>query len=390
MPIVVAGLAALIVAIMALLVLYGLITLVKILTQPLAGIPVIGAVRSALINGIPKAIFFWSPWLKLASTSIATWFRSLWAHHSTTNAHAHNASNAIANRLGGAVHYTIPKAKETAIKWAGIQAYEAGINAVHAANAHTNAVWYHLQGNINAANVAREAEIKSVTGDINTIAHELTGRIGQVSSRLGTALDGLASSVDQALHALESADAAALGALRTGLLTDLKYIAGYAQTLGQTIGTYARTVAGAAETHAISWANASGAAAIAGLWPDVVNPADRALQGVQAEAPGVIDGAPPVPVVQPVTLAGALAAVATMAATATTFVDECGLGLCNNLSGLGNELSTLLGLFVEGAMLAFLAEAIANPTATANATWDVVGGLIDEGVALADALVHAA
>lgn len=374
MPIVLAGFAAFVVALVALVALFGLAKIADITTKPLTGIPVIGAVRSAILRGIGTAVNFWSPWLRLAATSITTWIRTLWQHHSTSNAAAQSAAGAIAGRMHGIVHHDIPAAKATAIKWGGVQAYRAGVNAVHDARLYTDTVWNHLQANINAANAALATDARQLAAGTAAASAALNARIDAVDRSLSTAIDGLAVSIDAALRTIDSAQAAQLGALRTSLLAELSDVAGYARTVAGAVAAFATTAAGQAESHAAGYADASAAAAVAGLWPGVAAPAEQARQGVSVEAPGVLSGAPAIPQVAPSTLTGVLAAVATMAATATTYVDECGLGLCANLSTVARLLGGIAEVGLVAELVAIAAEAVTDPNGATSRLHDLAAG----------------
>lgn len=377
MPIVLAGFAAFIVALVALIAIFGLAKMADILTRPLTGIPVIGLVRSAILHGIGAAVTFWSPWLKMAATSITTWIRSLWQHHSTTNVKAQTAVGALAGRLYGVVHHDIPAATEAlthkvgaiiyrdAVQWrAAVTAeQDARVAAVHEVGLsaeHSIGYWHDVaEHDIALERAQRAAEVATVAG------------------KLQSEIDQLAKAAEQSIGYTRTLSADQLAQLRAEILTQLRVLGDYVSTATGQAAQYAKTAAGQAETNAVGYANASAAAAVAGLWPGIVGPANGARAGVAAEAPGVIDGAPAIPQVAPTTLAGTLAAVATMAATATTFVDECGLGLCSGLGTVARLLNGIADAGLVAALVAIATEALHNPDGATTAMRDLAQGPAD-------------
>lgn len=70
----------------------------------------------------------------------------------------------------------------------------------------------------------------------------------------------------------------------------------------------------------------------------------------------------------------AAAATGAVAATLTNWLTECGDPLCNDLSGFGRDIATLVSAVELGGLFAFLAYAIRSPDAAAH---DALGPLTD-------------
>lgn len=373
------GLGGFGVALLALLILYGVALIATWLARMLSGsgIPVVSdALGSAVRSLSGAAMRAMSNLLKSSMSGFGAIFNFLWGVPYDTNRRAQSHAGAINNRVGAIIKTTIPAAKATAISHANAAIYAEAVKAQESLDAVASA----LIGDINTETMHREQQAlvirAALESEIDTVDKQLSAAIEAVDVSLTDSLNGLASRVESALLLLERTVAAQLGALRTSLLTDLESIEGYTKSVATALGKYAETAAGQAQTNVVTWTDASAAAAVAGLWPGIVKPATDARTGVAAEAPGVLTGSVSIPTVAPVDLVAALAAVGTMAATAVTYVDECGLGLCGNLLGFGNLLNDLNDLFVDGALLAYLTWALTHPADAAADVSDVATDII--------------
>lgn len=71
-----------------------------------------------------------------------------------------------------------------------------------------------------------------------------------------------------------------------------------------------------------------------------------------------------------------LAGTATMARVLSRYLTQCGIPNCRNLSGVGRALQELFGLVGDAAFLAVLAELIADPQGAAQEVESVVGAIV--------------
>lgn len=85
----------------------------------------------------------------------------------------------------------------------------------------------------------------------------------------------------------------------------------------------------------------------------------------------------------------AIAALSTQITSLKTQVDECSVDNCDptNPNNIRNVLKDLLGLFTAAAEIGFIAEAIHDPTGTANALAPLLDGIDSSAVATLDALL---
>src|SRR5579859_7606004 len=192
------------------------------------------------------------------------------------------------------------------------------INTIPAARAFAVATAYNLYNDavaeINAARSFAVATAYNLYNDAVGIIDATEAVIGQRITNVELALEGLFASE------LAAAAAAAAG-------------------LVQSLQGWAIQELGALRT----WVTGEIATTAAGIEGDI----GTAVKGVEN------------------TLAPEIAAAAAVgAAAAATFKEwetKCGDPLCNNLSGFGNAISSLLGLVSDGALVALIAEAVSNP-----------------------------
>lgn len=127
--------------------------------------------------------------------------------------------------------------------------------------------------------------------------------------------------------------------------------------------------------------------ALAGIYTDI-DAAITDVTGIIGTGDAdVLDGIKRIPVSIPLDLAGLVALTGAGTLTMLRYLKECGIPNCKNLSGLGNELQTLLGVVEDASFLALLISLIHDPGDAAATIDDAFGGAINSGVSLSKQLL---
>ena len=146
---------------------------------------------------------------------------------------------------------------------------------------------------------------------------------------------------------------------------------------------YARSVALDAEHAAISTVDSTAAAAVGTVWPDITADADALAGELATDLPDIRALVDAIPRVRPLDLAGALAGVGALDAVLTKYLRECGVPNCRNLGKFGRDLQALFGLVEDGALFALLAALITDPGDTVRPLHDflapLAGGAVTAG-----------
>lgn len=113
--------------------------------------------------------------------------------------------------------------------------------------------------------------------------------------------------------------------------------------------------------------------AIAPVWSgirDTVDGIEQELAGIPSDIATAVKA---IPVAKPGTIAETTAATAALSLAAARYLKECGLPMCRNLSGFGNDLSKLVGIMGSAAFMAALFEGIRHPEQGAHDLEDGLG-----------------
>lgn len=129
------------------------------------------------------------------------------------------------------------------------------------------------------------------------------------------------------------------------------------------------------------------ATALAPAWPRVID----AIDAIGAAIPGVLEDIladiRALPRVLPLSIPAIFAALLGAIAIAIEYVARCGVDLCKNLHGFGDEVAGLSDAILTAGMIAFIVAAIESPEATARET-DAIGiePLVSVGKGFADVI----
>lgn len=108
------------------------------------------------------------------------------------------------------------------------------------------------------------------------------------------------------------------------------------------------------------------------IWDAVQRPANQVVTEIATEYPDIAAQLRGISTTVPADVAAAITSTAAITIPITEWMNRCGMPLCKNLSGFGNDLKELETIIGSGAFLAFVAAAVADPKGTANVFHSVV------------------
>jgi len=345
------GLAVVMVSLMALLLLLGTAPVQRFLSNILSNIPIVGGYVDGWINGAINAV---AGWLASIVGDIDSWIASLYYPIQVLIGFAHDGLNAVHDQLQKIVQAYVPFVLGNLWNqtWGYIQSLTSAI-ATTLTQAETFAynIGLSLANSIAASLVTAETFAYDIGVSLaNTISATLV-TAETFAYNIGVSL---ADTIEREIATLTDSVIAKLLALQDW--TTQSIAAAYAAVF---------TNLGNQVTQELG-----------GIWDTVATEGDAAVQGIAAEYPDIASQLRNIPLTVPGDIVGALAAVGAITIPLSTYVERCGIPMCKNLSGFGNELQALLGLVGEGAMLAFIIDAIEHPEQVANDTQAIATDII--------------
>lgn len=352
--IVIAPLAAIVIALVALLLFYALHQLFQTLAQgiPSWHIPLLGNIRSFFVDAETAAYNY-------VVTGLISTLSELWK--------LITAPVTVLTHLWDQAESTMDSAYNT-VHWI-IENYVPAKLAVLSGD---------LEKLINEARAYALSEVQSL---YNTLHLEETQLYDAAVSQIDNLYNVLHAEVDNALSTAESAADHIYNVVEGDITAARAYADSLVTSLDDSLRTLvARGIAEAESTAAalvgaaITDIDNEARTAIAAVWPDV----QAGVEGVIKVAGGgftdVTDLLKGIDLTDVVGLAGAGAIALTGVSALLHLAEDCTIPNCQNLSGFGRDLQGLLGLFGDGALLAFLSAAATDPTGTAQAVTATVGG----------------
>lgn len=236
-------------------------------------------------------------------------------------------------------------------------------------------------------------------GLVNTAETAVISYIGQVESYiLRLVNDGLASVTAYALGLYNSAISfinSVYNTIMTYIGQQVARLEAYALSLANWAIQQAVNIAEQYAKQYADWAigvllntlTFGTATALAPAWPRVID----AIDAIGAAIPGVLEDIladiRALPRVLPLSIPAILAALLGAIAIAIEYVARCGANLCKNLHGFGDEVASLSDAALTAGMIAFIIAAVESPEATARET-DAIGiePLVDVGKGFADVI----
>lgn len=375
MPVVLAPLAAVGIAIIALLIMLGAALLAKWIAHIIPrNIPVIGSWIADRVEGLANlAVASIQGFLSDAVHPVVKLMTAPFTVIGRLYDVATSTLNQMYATLRAIVTATIPRAIATAERYT--------VNAVAALKRYVQDLVGTVERRLTALINAARAYAASLVADLKRYVQDLVATVERQLIRL---IDQVRTYAEDLVRAAEAAAAAALARAvhnLTALITDLRtFVVDSVRTLEDLIaGRFAQAerdalaAAKAAEAGAIATVDGAVTSALAGVWPALVTDVD-ALAGEWADVfPDILAGGLDWAKVIPRDLAGEVAITGALAGVLTRYLRECGLPNCRNLGGLGRELQALLGIVEDGSFLALIVALATDPKGAAR-TVDAVFG----------------
>lgn len=189
-----------------------------------------------------------------------------------------------------------------------------------------------------AANLVTQAST-ALQAEITSAEALAASEVSALTASTQAAVNQLAADITSGLASAEALAYSQVQALQQGIITDLE---------------------------------TTGDAAVSLAWPDAIPDLQALRDTLGADFPWLSDLAGLMAGAGAAGLLGALIRSMATSQALTRLATDCIVPNCRNLSGLGNDLSNLAGLFAAGTIFAWLAEAVADPTAWASDTNSVL------------------
>lgn len=235
---------------------------------------------------------------------------------------------------------------------------------------------------------ALESATASGLASVRSWAADEMGRI-QADYRHLIALAAAAATAEiaAALHRAESE----IGAVDRQLTADITATAAWARAaIADALAHaehFATDVAHSAAAAAIRAEETATAAVVGAVWQGIVTDVDAAIATAEADFTDVVDGLRAIPRVIEADIPASIAAVGALSIPVLRIMRDCVMPNCRNLGQLGRELHNLLGDAETAAFLALLAEIATHPTRAADEIVNLVGGIVDDAAHAAESLL---
>ena len=237
----------------------------------------------------------------------------------------------------------------------------------------------------------------AILAQLKAVGHYLADRIDTVAYQLGSLIAAdahyLANRIDTVAAEARALTVATGHYVMTVLAGELarvdaalSYLAGRIDTVYGAAVTAARGYAIEAEHAAIATVDTTAAAVAGTVWPDITADADALAGQLATDLPDLRALVDAIPRVRPLDLAGALAGVGALEAVMTRYLRDCGVPNCRNLGKFGHDLQALFGLVEDGALFALLAALITDPGDTVRPLHDFLAPIAGDAVAAGRAL----
>lgn len=118
-------------------------------------------------------------------------------------------------------------------------------------------------------------------------------------------------------------------------------------------------------------------------WTGIRDDVDSVIGVLGTDLPDILVDIQDIPIAIPASIAGAIGLSIPLARTIATYLRECGIPNCRNLSTYGQDLQALLGLVGDASFLAFLVELIHAKGDGYRVVEDAFGGLLNDTVSVA-------
>ena len=371
------ALAAAVVALIALMVLYGIAYLVKVVAHmmPDIHIPLLGNLRDialAAANTVLTAIGslmarVLSPIGKIIQYPIEVVQRIIAAIYAAIGATLDTVSWVVTHAIPAAIHHLSKSVFHRISQLAGN--VWAGIHAAERLAHHLVAAAVGTLGHTIAALRA------GVWDGIHTVEHDLSRAEKAAAAAAAAALTqaekyarnyvaSTVKTINGDIAGVDQSIAHALGTAET-------YTAKAVKTLAGTVASTAAGVAGSLVTdidHGVT-------AALGAAWPTVEGDIGAIGGVLGAGWPDIQAWLGDLDLSKIGDIAGLASVVGVLSNVVTRYLRDCGAPNCRNLGGFGRDLQSLIGLVEDGAILALFADLAFRPAEAASDVESVLGGL---------------
>lgn len=291
-----------------------------------------------------------------------------------------NTSNALYNALiqtfifgERVLHVTLPALENRvladAFNWAStVQSYAFGL--YRSATAYAASLAARAESDAAALFTTARAEAASL---FRTVEVDISTGLRVAETDAANALSRARASIAADLAAAEAFAAGETAALRATLAADVAALQGSVATGVATAESIAAARLAAVQSGIYTDLETWGDRAVTVAWPDVAGDIGALRGTLGADFPWLRDLLPALAGAGAIGLAGTLIRSMATSHALTRLADECIVPNCRNLGRYGSELHNLLGDVSTAALLAWLAEAAADPGGWARDTTAVAG-----------------
>lgn len=252
-----------------------------------------------------------------------------------------------------------------------------------------------LRADVNKGVATLRAETASAVGAAERIA---ASAVASARAYAFSLENDLRNDVNGAVARLTAATAGALSAakayayaqvldLRNDVNGAVSAINGTMRNLYNDALAYADKAAAAAAGKALSAVTADARSELAAVWPSITSAVAGAATAAEGDFADVTAQLRAASKAVPVSIPGALAAIGALAVPMIKLAEDCTIPNCKNLSQLGRDFQSLLGLVEDGALLAFVVEAIHDPSGTADSVASEVSSVMGTAASAFDSLI---
>lgn len=246
------------------------------------------------------------------------------------------------------------------------------------------AVWWTVDTYV-PREVARAG--RGTLAAVTHLAARLTADVRSIEARITRDVKYLDGKIGHEVRAAESAAAAGISHEAARITADVSALGRKIATAEVDTLAKAKVAATTAATAAVGVLGADIGKALADTWPDVITAADGAIAAAGTGLADVTDALRAIPRAVPTSVVEAIAAVTGVSVAATRLAEDCTIPNCRNLSGLGQDLLDLLGVLEDGAFLAMIAALVADPAGTSREVADVLTPIADTAIGAGKSLL---
>lgn len=378
----VAGLAAVVAAIVALLICYGALYLGRMLTHFVprsinlgaASIPFGSLIQDAIDAAMAGIQWIFGQWILPAVAFVARPVIALLGFLSAALRFVTTAATQLAWIVDGALPEVLGVAKGWAlahilqVRAYALGLYRAGLTHalawVNAARAYAAGLYHDALARISHAYELGKAYTRALVAAsaadlaraINSARAEAAGLVRAARSDLGRAIAG----VEAQVAAIEGTTVGVVaGAVAQGVAT-AEAFATTAVAAG--IGTLTTDVG----------------AAVADTFDGLITDVGELVDVIGTDLPDIGDLARAIPRTIPTDIAGTIGLSLAVERVAVRFMRDCGVPNCKRLGGLGHLLGDLADAASAGLLIAMLADIVTDPEGAARTAIDDLSGLVHE------------